>query len=834
MHVSGRTSICSYFIRRDFYESVMGHWSGEVIYIGGDIPKIFFYKQVKESSTQVITAQGAKCRNIGVVELYIRIREFEKPWLFHVLADLEYPCILGIDFIGGSKIILDFDRKSLAIPDSQINKVVKTVEVEKVEIELSKTKLEDLFDSFQGLFSDKPGLTHVLYHEIDTGDNLPVVSRPYRYDRVKQEILDYHIDKALKQGTIIPIQSPYASPVVLCRKNNGLPPDNPEAYRFAVDYRKLNAITKYPRYPLPLIDDLIINISHTGIMSALDLRSGYFQMAMNPSDIVKTAFVTKNDTYAFRRMSFGLSGAAPNFQKAIDIILKPVIGKFVSVYMDDVISSPSFTQHVKHLKEVFRLLHEAGLTLNKDKCKFGCEELKYLGLIINKEGIKTDETKVQAIVEMKPPHNSKEVSKFLGMSQWNAKFIKNYADICEPLYNLKRKLKRFIWSIEAQKAFDAVKAAITKAPVLKFPDFQKPFELFTDASSIGVGEVLNQEQRPVVFASRTLSAAERNYSVTERECLAVVWALNKFRTYLGSLPIKVITDHAALTHLTTGKNLSSRIIRWALKLAEFNIEWEHRAGTQNTVANVLSRNPIESIIGEKVNCAIIRDLVLSSRDQLIEEQRTDPELGHIYRYLENPEDSSVNAAICENWSREFQLVEGLLFYAKYATSLGEMRVYIPPKSLRNEIMREFYDKPSTGHFGRFKTYKIRDVCYFPYMRKFIDQYASTSHMCQVNNYKNALPASRLIPIVSNYPNEIVTLDLLGPYPVSRVRRNRYVLVITDHFSKWAEIIPLKKASARVIADNFFDNYISRFGAPIKLISDNGPQFISDIFEDLSE
>ncbi|GFY08456.1 retrovirus-related Pol polyprotein from transposon 17.6 [Trichonephila clavipes] len=164
-----------------------------------------------------------------------------------------------------------------------------------------------------------------------------------------------------------------------------------KAYRFAVDYRKLNVITKYPRNPLPLIDDLIMNISHTGIMSALDLRSGYFQMAVNPSDIFKTAFVTKNGTYAFRRMPFGLSGAAPNVQKAIDIIFKPVIGKFVNVYMDDVIiSSPSFTQHVKHLKEVFRLLHEAGLSLNKDKCKFGCEELKYFGLIINKEEIKTD------------------------------------------------------------------------------------------------------------------------------------------------------------------------------------------------------------------------------------------------------------------------------------------------------------------------------------------------------------------------------------------------------------------------------------------------------------
>ncbi|GFW94211.1 retrovirus-related Pol polyprotein from transposon 297 [Trichonephila clavipes] len=259
------------------------------------------------------------------------------------------------------------------------------------------------------------------------------------------------------------------------------------------------------------------------------------------------------------------------------------------------------------------------------------------------------------------------------------------------------------------------------------------------------------------------------------------------------------------------------MIRWVLKLAEFNIKREHCNGTQNAVTDVLSRNPVKSIIGEKVNCAIIRDLVPSSRKQLIEEQRKDPELGHIYRYLENPEDSSVNATICENWSLDCRLIEGLLFYAKYATSLGEMRVYIP-KYLRNEIMREFLDRPIAGHLGRFKTYhKIRDVCYFPYMRKFIGQYVSTSHMCQVNNYKNALPAGRLVPIISNYPNEIVTLNLLGPYPASRVRRNRYVLVITDHFSKWAEIIPLKKALTRVIGDTVFDNYISRFGAPVKLI-----------------
>ncbi|GFV99227.1 retrovirus-related Pol polyprotein from transposon 297 [Trichonephila clavipes] len=354
---------------------------------------------------------------------------------------MQYQCILGIDFMKASRLTLDFDQKSLIIPDNLTKQLPK--EEKPVDIDLTESKLGDeqqrqlkaLFNNFKGLFSDQPGLTHVLYHEIDTGDKGPVVSRPYRYDRVKQGIIDYHIDKMLRDGTICPINSPYASPVVLTRKKNDLPPDSPEAYRFAIDYRKLNGITKYPRYPLPVIDDLLTNIPHTSVMSTLDLRSGYFQLAISSKDIEKTAFITRNGTFAFLRMPFGLSGAAPNFQRAIDIILKPVIGRFVLVYMDDVIiASPSFKDHLDHLNEVFTLLRDAGLTLNKEKCHFARDKLKYLDLIISKEGIETDSKKIRAITEMKPPKNNREVSKFLGMTGWYQKFIPRYADICEPLY----------------------------------------------------------------------------------------------------------------------------------------------------------------------------------------------------------------------------------------------------------------------------------------------------------------------------------------------------------------------------------------------------------------
>ncbi|GFS63619.1 transposon Tf2-8 polyprotein [Trichonephila clavipes] len=484
-------------------------------------------------------------------------------------------------------------------------------------------------------------------------------------------------------------------------------------------------------------------------MFTLELKSGYFQLAISPKDIEKTAFITRNGAFAFLRMPFSLSGAAPNFQKAIDIILKPVIGRFVSVYMDDVIiKSSSFNEYLDHLNQ--------------------------------KKGAK------------------------------------------------------FSWSTEAQDSFDKIKRALTEAPVLQLPNFTEQFNLFTDAGGVGIGAVLNQNHRLIAFASRTLNKAERNYTVTEHECLAVIRALNKFKTYFGSLPVKVITDHAALTKLTNGKNLSSRMIRWALKLSEFNMEWEHRPGVQNVVANVLSRNTVGNLDGSQISCAALRALALNSREQFIREQREDPELGHIYRYLENLDDGSVNATVCEGWSQDFKIVDGLLFYAKYFTTLGELRVYIP-KSLRETLMKEFHDLPLAGHLGKRKTYlKLRDTCYLPYMRKYIFEYLSTCDRCQKFNYKNALPAGRLIPIVSNCPYEIVTLDLLGPYPASRPEIYRFLLVITDHFTKWSELIPLRKASAQAIANALFENYISRCGAPISLISDNGPQFISEVFEHLSQ
>ncbi|GFU69970.1 retrovirus-related Pol polyprotein from transposon 297 [Trichonephila clavipes] len=246
-------------------------------------------------------------------------------------------------------------------------------------------------------------------------------------------------------------------------------------------------------------------------MSTLDLKLGYLQLAINPRDIVKTAFITRNDTFAFNRIPFRLSGAAPNLQKEIDMILKAIPGRFVSCFMDDVfITSPSFTEHVDNLNQVFTLLRDPGLTLNKDKCHFARDKLKYLGLIISKDEIKTDDNNVKAITEMKPPKNNKELSKFLGIAGWYQKFIPNYADTCEPLHRLKKKGAKFNWSTEAQDFFNKVKRVLTEASILQLPNFQEQFNLLTDASGFGISAVLNQSLRPIAFASRTLNKTERN------------------------------------------------------------------------------------------------------------------------------------------------------------------------------------------------------------------------------------------------------------------------------------------------------------------------------------
>ncbi|KFM68617.1 Transposon Ty3-I Gag-Pol polyprotein, partial [Stegodyphus mimosarum] len=711
--------------------------------------------------------------------------------------------------------------------------------VKEPELDLSHLTLEEsqaiqqVVSTFSNLFSERPGNCQIVTHDIQLTCNKPCKAKPYRYDKQKELIIEEHINEMLQNQIISPINSDYASPVVLCRKKNDFPPSDKKAWRFAIDYRKLNSITKFPVYPLPVIEEIIRKIKSTRYMTTLDLTSGYYQIAMKPEDIHKTAFITKSGTYAFLRMPFGLCGAPSTFQRAMDIVLKPVLGKSTLIYLDDIIiTSSSLEQHIKDLQEVFSLLKEAGLTINASKCKFATKELKYLGYKISQKGIETQDSKIKAIKSFPPPKTAKKLSSFLGLCSYYRSFIKDFANIVEPLLVLKRKKSKFTWTAEANTAFEKLKEALINAPVLKFPEGDENLEIAADASDYAIGAVLMQKGHPLAFFSKTLNATQRNYTATERETLAVLMAVQKFRVHFGKAPVTVFSDHAAVGRLYSGKNLTPRLIRWALKLQEYNLIIKYKPGKENNVADALSRIKLDDE-GNELKCTVLTSKIIDSRETIIAELKADPEFGNIYAYLKDPDNfENPDVAAIRSRAQNYEIIDNLLFYTKSTNENFEYRPVIPA-SLRLSILKELHDVPTSGHLGIRKTIKrVREAVYFPQLYKIVTAYVRSCKQCQLINDINYSPAGYLNSIRATFPNEILGIDLLGPFPQSELNKNRYLLVIVDHFSKWTEIVALKRASAKTVADAFLHRYIFKYGAPIKVISDNGKQFVSQIFENI--
>ncbi|GBN87953.1 Retrovirus-related Pol polyprotein from transposon 17.6 [Araneus ventricosus] len=343
----------------------------------------------------------------------------------------------------------------------------------------------------------------------------------------KKELLRTEIDKLLANDVIEECESPFAAPVVLVPKPNG-------DIRLCIDYRKLNAKTIPDKYPLPLMDTLLYDAKSTAFMSTLDLKTGYHQIEVNPDDKDKTAFVCPFGMFRYKRMPFGLKNAPVTFQRLMDQFRNRLPTVNILVYLDDiVVLSETFEQHIQDLKMVFNRLRKFKLCVNREKCKFACARVKYLGLWITPKGIEVDQDKVAAIQKIPCPRNVKQLQSF----SWYRKFIPNFSDIARPLCNLTKKNIVWKWSEQEQQAFQTLKQRMVTPPVLRQVDPTKPFIIRTDASGYALGAVLLQgdspaDERPIEYASRLLSSAGKKYSTTEREALAVVWALDKFRGYI--------------------------------------------------------------------------------------------------------------------------------------------------------------------------------------------------------------------------------------------------------------------------------------------------------------
>jgi transposase InsO family protein len=487
---------------------------------------------------------------------------------------------------------------------SQCTTKIITNLIEHIRDPAQQMKVYLILHQYEQLFDDScsTGIHCEPQCAINTGSHFPIAEHPRRISPLNRQIINDEVQKMLSKGIISFSNSPWASPVVIVKKRDGSP-------RFCIDYRRINLITQKDVYPLPRIDDVIERLNGSQIFSKLDLRSGYFQVPLASTERDKTAFITPDGLWQFNRLPQGLKNSPAVFQRLMNQTLGSLRWDVCLAYLDDIIVySTSFDQHLIDVNKVCQALHTSNFKLNYNKCSFFQNEISFLGHKINAEGCLPTDDNTRSIMQFPVPTSSKAAHSFLQMVGFYRKFIPRFADISAPLNKFTRKGFTFIWTEQEQESFDRLKQAITSPAVLILPDPSQVYTIRTDASRVGIGAVLLQQQtsgrnresntpiyKPVAFASRRLKAAEKNYSAIELEALAIWWSVtNKFRSYVEGQQFVLETDHKPLISLMKKPYHNTRIERWMTMLQQYDIIIRHISGRDNTTADALSRYPVDS------------------------------------------------------------------------------------------------------------------------------------------------------------------------------------------------------------------------------------------------
>ena len=476
------------------------------------------------------------------------------------------------------------------VPDHLIDLFNKSSE--KLD-ESQKEQLKQFLIEFQDVFSKNSsdiGFTDLVKHRINTADSKPIKQRPYRIPLAKREAAEKEIQDMLNRGIIEPSNSPWCSPIVMVTKKDG-------SIRFCCDFRKLNEATIKDCQPLPRIDDTLDALSGSCWYSVTDMRSGYWQCGLEESDREKTAFsIPGSGLWQFRVLCFGLCGAPATFERLVERVLSGLTWKICMVYLDDIIVfSKSFEEHLQNLREVCSRLKTANLKLHPSKCSLFQKEVEFLGHKISEKGVSTDDRKIEAVKNWPTPKNVKDVRSYLGLCSYYRRYVQNFASIAKPLHELTEKGRKFVWTDKCQEAFDTLKHHLTSSPILGYPKDDSVFILDTDASNVGMGAVLSQNQdgveRVISYFSKTFSKSERNYCVTRKELLAIVNAVKNFHHYLYGRPFLVRSDHGSLRWLMNFKNPEGQLARWLETLSAYDYTIVHRPGRVHCNADSLSRRP---------------------------------------------------------------------------------------------------------------------------------------------------------------------------------------------------------------------------------------------------
>ena len=741
-------------------------------------------------------------------------------------------------------------------------------------------QLSTLLTEYQDVFSkgaEDMGRTTLVEHGIPVVEGTrPIRQPPRRLGPEKEAEAEKQVQELLSKGLIEPASGAWGSPVVLVRKK-----DN--SWRFCIDYRRLNSVTQQDAYPLPRIDESLDALAGSRFFSTLDLVSGYWQVPLDLDAQEKSAFVTRSGLWKWKVLPFGLTSAPATFQRLMEQVVHGLHWKTLLLYLDDIIViAPDFETHLERLGEVLGRLRRAGLKLKPAKCELLQTEVGYLGHVVSQRGVSTDPEKTKAVAQWPVPRDLKGLQAFLGTVGYYRQYIPGFATIAKPLTRLTGNKEPWQWTSLQQEAFERLQRHLVTAPVLGYPDPKLPYVLDTDASGDGVGAVLSQvqdgEERVIGYYSKTLTPPERNYCVTRRELLAVVKGVKHFRPYLYGQHFELRTDHASLMWLCRRKEPSDQVARWLETLAEFKYNLSHRAGLKHGNADGLSRRPcgdckqckrIEERDGGPTWEELATDTVdsgpamtsghwpvtTSEIDKVTMEARPVQEVMPDSAQLvkEQTEGSGAVATIYQavqagqEVSRE-QIEAGGPELKKLSQRLTSMRlskervlqiqlainekprwVAICPEQNRQTLVWQTH---KMSHSGVSRTIaRLQLTWYWVGLHADVRRIVRSCEICQKAKSGGLQPAKGRQRMYAGRPWQKLAVDLVGPMPETKAG-NKWILVITDHFTRWQDAIPVPDATAPVVAATLDQRVFCYLGLPEQLHSDQGAQFESQLMEEL--
>jgi len=774
------------------------------------------------------------------IEHQTRVNILNRTEPFFILHDLPiFDGILGFSLIKSAIGIIDTKRDILWFEGGQ--EKLKYLNLDSVNTLLNEPIPKSLEKSFSEMIQANKNVfanpdealpfNTKVSASIRTKDQEPVYSKYQAYPIPMTDFVNKEVEKMLRDGIIRPSRSPYNSPMWVVDKK-GIDEHGRPNKRLVFDYSKLNAKTIPDKYPIPDPAVILSNLGKAKIFSTLDLKSGFHQVNLDERDREKSAFSVNNGKYEFCRLPFGLKNAPSIFQRAIDDVLRDEIGKSCHVYIDDIIIfSDSEEKHIEDLDRILKKLYQANMRVSLEKSKFFKTSVEYLGFIVSVNGLKTCPSKIEAIVNYAPPTTLRGLRSFLGLAGYYRRFVKDYAAIAKPLTKYLRgenghvgtrqsKNVKISLDEEALFAFNRLKQLLASEDVLLlYPDFEKPFDLTTDASSHAIGAVLSQEGRPITMISRTLSATEENYATNERELLAIVWALKNLRHYLyGVNRLNIFTDHQPLTFAVSDKNPNSKIKRWKAFIEEFSPTFHYKPGKDNVVADALSRQFINAVTHSSSDSSMqvctselslteviptVQNPVNAFRNQLILVQEGNPKketkilfkdrICHRISYADikdllemldaviNPQ--VVNAIYCD--LPTLAQIQHFLVSKYPSVKFRHTNKFVTDVFNPNDQLEILNNEHSRAHRSiKENLTQILQDYYFPNMRNQLKQIIANCKTCREAKYERHPKKHHLAETpIPHYIGEILHVDIYNT-------DKKFFLTCIDKFSKFAVVKPI--------------------------------------------